>query len=314
MKKDENRTILIIEDEYKAYDILKKSLQKKGYKTSPDCDTNELFHSKFKKRLLEHVETSNLEKYVSNLLDNNHFSAIICDMKLGAHDNNSGEKIAQLIRQHLLGSLSIESSIPIFIMTQYSNVGKNAVKYGAIFFKKYFSDDLPKNEDQEEIFLESLKYRIAEFENDNRIKEVLKPSFIEYRDMMIKHNKSIYEKLNGVELLITGNHKETMKTLETLFLTSYQGLNDHQKEKFREDYETKIKDLIGEDNYNNINATKRDKFLNALKAFKNKGGVEKFVKTTIDLLEEAKIFDFTGGKLLSIGLKGIVEIACSFRL
>jgi len=268
---NKNRTIWIIEDEYYDYSIIRKTLLGRGYNIFPNCDNEDSF-TEFEIKLIEYVNKGNLEDYVKESMKEHSFAAIVCDIRLGENDtNNSGEKIIKYIRLNTWHIHSLENTLPVFIMTKYANTGKNAIKYGAYYSRKYFKDNYRIEKDPEEIFLTRLEYRISEFESDKRINDILKPSFDEYQNMMIKHNKMVESHIDNIKVIFQSNSENILSEFNSSFglllklsLEQFKHSNINAYEQFANKFDEEIINEIGQVEY--------DELINEIKKVSNTWG------------------------------------------
>jgi len=270
MKKNNEHIVWIIEDEYYDYSIIRKTLQSKGYTVFPDFATDKDFKP-YRGKLLGFINDRKLKDFVKESMSKNSFSALVCDIRLGEDDKNSGEEITKIIRLNSLNHNLLVNSFPIFIMTKFANTGKEAIKYGAFYSRKYFESNYNINSNQEEIFLTRLKYRIDEFENDNRIKEILKPSFLEYQNIMIKHNKIIEAQIDDIKVIFQNSNENTLSEFNSSFglllklsLEQLKHINREAYEDFANKFDNELINEIGQEPY--------DHLMNEINKVKSTGG------------------------------------------
>ncbi len=187
-----------------------------------------------------------------------------------------------------------------------------AEHYGAVSYSKFFDDEGEiLDEKAKDIFAERLKGQIKQYYQIKEFIDYIVPIYENNKTILEKHQQVIIDKIGDVEVVIQNNHSETTKMLQTLFLTSYSGLDKDKQFKLIKEYENEIQKIINDDDkFQKLTKTNRwEDFKEAFAEIGKSGGVETFTNTTVDMLKEAGIFDFPGGKILSIGIKGIVSLA-----
>lgn len=264
MAMNKNRLIWIIEDEYYDYSILRKLLKDHGYLIFPDCSSAEDYFDYFQDELFSSIKSQNLDQYVYNKVKELDLLAVICDIKLGQDDVNSGEKIIQYLNINMFNKKYFNHTVPIFALTKYSNKGINAVRNGAHYFSKFFfssfsQDNIEGNKVQQTIFIESLKYWINESENEKRLIEVLRPSFEECQKLMLKNNEILESRFDNIKLTLQSTNENVLSKFNSSFGLLLQLSLEQLKYSDGDGYESFVKSFdqelineIGKENYDII--------------------------------------------------------------
>ncbi len=298
-----NNKILIIEDNEAHYEIIHLILEE---------EYNFEIYPKSFSDLSKILNRANYLEEVNKYIDKITPIAIICDINLFGK-KEKGINIIKYIRKEyisekysLLGPL-----IPIIAFTEHSDMEVESEKMGAVSCSKYF--DLNNDSARglgKQLFIEKLRNQIRHFEYVNRQLKNRASFYEEHKKLLEEYQQVIIDKIGDVEIVIQNNHSETTKMLQTLFLTSFKGLDSSKQDELVEEYKKEIREFINNDEiFDKIKETKWERFKGSLKEVVKGGSIEAFTNTAVDMLEEVGVFKFPGGKILSIGIKGIVSIA-----
>ncbi len=313
-----SKNILYIEDSEGDFDEFQKILQEEGYNIIPEnfADFQNLYENRDVQDLNQRISILKNE-FSDKLLENNLFEKIdliLLDINLlGGGSTKEGLDLLSYLR-NCFEERVVEGPykywgrfVPVIALTKFQQND-----YELEFKKRY--GYLRNFVEKRTVLLSktSRKKFFIEISNSIELMNNIKSSLIFSGTNIEKITDLIEQKFGVVIFTLENNHSETIKMLQTLFLTSYSGLDKDKQSKLIKEYEYEIKKIINDDDkFQKLTQTNRWKdFKEAFAEIGKSGGIETFTNTVIDILNEAKVFEsFPPAKVLSIGIKGIVSLA-----
>lgn len=296
------QTILIVEDVAKDY---KKVINELGsdYEYIPE-NMNEF------NRMKNQMIVGNINEYIKDKIEKSYESLrlIICDLRL-INNDEAGEALINFIRNQLeiQEKILLPRLIPIIILTAHSDqdFAKQALKSGAThnIFKGHIESIHFK-----QIIISMINYyRNAYLERDD---EDLRKGLKDISTILEKQDKLIKSSFGNLEILINGNHEETIVKFDLLFNIVFSSFKTDTQQKIFDSFKSELTPILKDDLIGKIEQKTWDKIKIAIKESNKGGGFKAFVDTTYDLLNDAGILEGKN-KLIGVAIKGIFGVLAS---
>lgn len=293
--------ILIIENDIADYSDLVKTLNTDTYDLIPK-DKPEF------QRMLSAINNKKIFNCINEVLNNQKdtLRLIICDLELSKEVN--GASLVKKIRRDIVVEKSplYARLIPIIAYTNYSDFdkyGKRALENGATHL-------IQKGEEHHFSYVvdSMIDYFNTSYINrdvfyiQNELKDI--SNFLEKNEQLIRSG------FGDIELLIQGNHEETLTKFDLLFNVIFSSFKTDTKQEIFNSFQNELKSILSDDLIKKIEQSTWDKIKEAIKEVNKGGGFKEFVNTSYDLLNEAEILNGKG-KLIGIAIKGIFGLMAS---
>ncbi len=305
--------ILIIEDEYNDFQHIKNCVLDLGFNCFPK--TEQEFDETL--RLLESFcapqnkgTKVELFKYINDILNKNNVVAILCDLMI--RNTNNGVRIIHYIRTIFEKNNEplYNTIVPIVALTKYYNdeISLKAGRAGAYQSKKFFDLDGLKEFEKKQ-FQISLEHYIALYKNKIKLEKIIAPIFHEYKNLLLENNSLIESQIHNVELLVKGNHEQTIQILSFLLDSNIRLLSNEKKVNLLDEYEKVLLDIFGKEKFENLKLCKWESFKKSFCDVSKDGGFKEFTTCIYEMLDEAGLLDsIPAGKLIGRFITGLIGI------
>lgn len=263
--------------------------------------------------MLDKITQGKINEFVRDKIQTNYqnLRMIICDLELIPGNKDGGANVIKFIRNDLEvpEKILVPKLIPIIILTNYWDTlsAQNAIDNGA-------THNINKRDIKKNFFKDIVKsmiryYTRAYLERDF---DYLKYGLYDIIQELEKVNNFISFRFDNLEIMVQGEHEETLAKFDLLFNFLFKSFKSDTKQKIFESFKTELENIISTDQQEKLNQSTWTQIKSAIKEVNSGGGFKAFVDTSYELLQNAGVLDaIPQGKFIGITIKGILGILAS---